>query len=272
MDRRAAKFIIALVALVLTGSLLGGMIGYFIGLMIESVRYGTRTHQRKAWYDAWQTPWQRVQETRGVFFASTFKVMGHIAKADGRVSEQDIALARQVMQQMSLSQEMRMKAIAFFNEGKRPGFQLQATLNELRSVCGFQRHLLTLFVDIQSRYVQAAGRSPSQLRILDQIFQFFGLGQRYEGAGAYQRQSSGAQGARASGGDDLSHAYACLGMKRPATEGQVKKAYRKLMSQNHPDKLMAKGLPEEMIKLATEKTQQIRSAYELICRHRDFAT
>lgn len=272
MDKRAGKFIMAFVGLVLTGSLLGGMMGYFIGLMIESARYGTRIQQRKAWYGAWQSPWQRVQETRGVFFASTFKVMGHIAKADGRVSEQDIQLARQVMQQMSLGQDMRMKAIAFFNEGKQPGFQLQQALNELRSVCGFQRHLLTLFVDIQSRYVQAAGRSPAQLRILDQIFQFFGLGQRYEGTGGYQRQSSGAQGARSAGPDDLSRAYACLGISRPATESQVKKTYRKLMSQNHPDKLMAKGLPEEMIKLATEKTQQIRSAYELICRHRDFAS
>ena len=55
-----------------------------------------------------------------------------------------------------------------------------------------------------------------------------------------------------------------------AGDEEVKKAYRRLLSQHHPDKLVAKGLPEEMMKLASERTHQIRTAYEQIRHHRGF--
>ena len=59
-------------------------------------------------------------------------------------------------------------------------------------------------------------------------------------------------------------AYAMLGIDKSASDGELKKTYRRLMSQHHPDKLVAKGLPDEMIKDATEKTQHIKKAYETI--------
>ncbi|MGB5715657.1 MAG: DnaJ domain-containing protein, partial [Gammaproteobacteria bacterium] len=62
----------------------------------------------------------------------------------------------------------------------------------------------------------------------------------------------------------ISKAYDILGISRSASDAEVKKAYRRLMSQHHPDKLIAKGLPEEMIKFATEKTQEIKAAYEQV--------
>ena len=55
------------------------------------------------------------------------------------------------------------------------------------------------------------------------------------------------------------------GISEQASPAEIKKAYRKQMSQHHPDKLLAKGLPEEMIKIATEKTQNIKAAYDRIC-------
>jgi DnaJ like chaperone protein len=59
-------------------------------------------------------------------------------------------------------------------------------------------------------------------------------------------------------------AYAILGISRDASDKEVKKAYRRLMNQHHPDKLVSKGMPEEMIKIATEKTHKIRAAYDQI--------
>jgi DnaJ like chaperone protein len=64
--------------------------------------------------------------------------------------------------------------------------------------------------------------------------------------------------------DRVAQAYEVLGVARDASAGEVTKAYRRLMNQNHPDKLVAKGLPESMMKVAEEKTRQIRAAYELL--------
>ena len=66
----------------------------------------------------------------------------------------------------------------------------------------------------------------------------------------------------------LQDAYHLLGVDELANDADLKKTYRRLMSQHHPDKLVAKGLPEQMIKDATEKTQQIKAAYELIRKSR----
>jgi DnaJ like chaperone protein len=64
--------------------------------------------------------------------------------------------------------------------------------------------------------------------------------------------------------DRVAQAYEVLGVARTASDAEVTKAYRRLMNQNHPDKLVAKGLPESMMKVAEEKTRQIRAAYELL--------
>lgn len=68
----------------------------------------------------------------------------------------------------------------------------------------------------------------------------------------------------------LADAYAVLNVSPQAGDEEIKRAYRRLLSQHHPDKLVAKGLPEEMTKLASERTHQIRSAFERIRRKRGF--
>ena len=61
-----------------------------------------------------------------------------------------------------------------------------------------------------------------------------------------------------------------LGVDESASNPEIKKAYRKLMSQHHPDKMAARGVPEEMIRMATEKTAEISKAYEMIKENRGF--
>ena len=70
-------------------------------------------------------------------------------------------------------------------------------------------------------------------------------------------------------GQKLSAAYALLAIESSASMEEVKRAYRRQMSQHHPDKLVAKGLPEEMIDIANRKTQDIKSAYDLIRKSRE---
>jgi len=83
------------------------------------------------------------------------------------------------------------------------------------------------------------------------------------GLGSGHHQGQGSSQARGSV-NEKSEAYAVLGVTPQDSKADIKKAYRRLMSQHHPDKLVSKGLPEEMIKVATEKSQKIRDAYDLL--------
>ena len=67
---------------------------------------------------------------------------------------------------------------------------------------------------------------------------------------------------------NIKDAYKVLGVQNDASDAEVKKAYRRLMSQHHPDKLVSKGLPDEMIRIATDRTHEIRKAYENIRSNR----
>jgi len=75
-----------------------------------------------------------------------------------------------------------------------------------------------------------------------------------------QQSFDGAQSSQVS----IEEAYKVLGVSSDVDDAQLKKAYRRLMSQHHPDKLVAKGLPPEMMQLAKEKTQEIQAAYDRV--------
>ena len=73
-------------------------------------------------------------QVNALFFPTTFRVMGHIAKADGRVSEQEIASARAVMYALHLNGAQMLSAMGYFNEGKQPQFDLDAALQRQQYV------------------------------------------------------------------------------------------------------------------------------------------
>ena len=66
----------------------------------------------------------------------------------------------------------------------------------------------------------------------------------------------------------LADAYTALGTTESASDRDVKQAYRRLMSQYHPDKLIAEGMPEDMVKMATERTQEVQNAWEQVRKAR----
>ena len=91
---------------------------------------------------------------------------------------------------------------------------------------------------------------------------------------AERRFGGGAAGGRRAAqqpsGPTLRDAYAILNISSGTGDAEVKKAYRRLLSQHHPDKLVSKGLPEEMMKMAAQKTHEIRKAYEKVKESRGF--
>ena len=253
------------------GTVLGGTLGYLFGGPLGAVLgaalgrnfdRGIKLNDGQAGYGPGQQ--ERVQ---AAFFATTFSVMGHVAKADGQVTSDEISAARSIMDQMQLNAGQRKAAIKLFNEGKKNDFPLHDVITQFRHECHRRRNLLQMFLEVQIATAMADGHvHPDERKIIHTIGELLGfsranIDQLFRFTGSSQAASSHRQ--------TLPEAYGILGVNKSASDAEVKKAYRRLMSQHHPDKLIAKGLPEEMIKLATEKTQTIKAAYEQIKQSRN---
>lgn len=236
-------------------------IGIFIGHLVDIGWF-------KKWIQHTIHSATQNQQVQTVFFNASFMIMGHIAKSDGHVTENEIRVAENVMDQMNLSESMKKEAIRFFNIGKQSTFNLDATLDQVRMACGNRPSLLLIFIEFQSKMVFADGGLPSveQRKKLAYICSKLNIGGHYSW---HDRPHHSAHDRREYTHNTLHEAYEKLGIPSTSNDAEVKKAYRRLMSQNHPDKLIAKGLPPEMIKIATQKTQDIKKAYETICAARD---
>lgn len=282
------------------GKVVGGLLGFAAGGPIGAVLGATLGHgvdrgvTRLA--EDYGLPFGDRRRIESAFFAATFSVMGHIAKADGRVSEREIAVAETVMSRLQLSGERRSAAIALFRQGKEPGFDLNGVIARFRRECMGRRLLIQLFLEVQLQAAYADGEpSAAKREVLQQIRAGLGVSpvlfrqlenlirmqQRFtearaggwqagwqqgwqQGAGRASGGSSGAGRRAPTTGPSLKEAYAVLGVQPKDSDDAIKRAYRKLLSQHHPDKLVSKGLPEDMIKLASQKTHEIRQAYEMI--------
>ena len=248
------------------GLFVGGYVGSAIGLVVgHQFDRGLAQHSRGE-----QAPGIAPERIQASFFRATFAVMGHIAKADGRVSETEIRAARLVMHGMKLSPSQVTEAVEHFSGGKAPDFPLDATLRRLRSELENRPDLRRAFVEIQMQSAVAAGALNRTKRdLLWRVASSLGLG-RVELAQIEALVR--ARQLRDRGRDlvTLEDAYGVLGVSSDASDQEVKTAYRRLMNQHHPDKLVARGLPESMMGVAEEKTQEIRAAYERVKAQRDF--
>jgi DnaJ like chaperone protein len=252
------------------GGRIGGLLGAVLGHQLD--RDGKAAPGSAAGHR------ETVQQA---FFDATFAVMGHVAKADGRVSEAEIDLARTVMNRLDLNQDMRHAAIQRFTEGKHRSFPLAETLARFSQDCRRNFALIRMFVEIQVEAALVDGPlHTAEERLLLQIcdrlrfsrFEFQAIRSALEAqlrmSGRWRQQSSQQSRAATPKPVSLEDAYAALGLKPSASDHEVKRTYRRLMSRHHPDKLVADGMPESMVRLANEKTQQIRQAYELVKRSR----
>ena len=241
------------------GLVMGGLFAYFASRMLSKAMSNYHPQQ--------------------LLFRATFAVMGKIAKADGRVSEHEIAFANAVMDQMKLVGEKRQEAIDQFTLGKDPDYDIGTLLRPLAKYLKYRPDVRMIFVEVQLQAAFADGEvSRDELAVIQQVCAFLQMTEqeveilisRMRAQQSFHQQGeygfSPEQAAQR-----VAAAYQVLGVDESASDAEVKKAYRRLMSQHHPDKLLAKGLPEEMVQMAKEKSQEIQAAYEQVKKARKAA-
>jgi len=258
-------FIFAVIGLLfggLPGLLIGGLIGYAAQWVLSGAVMGGG------------------QQSQAQFLHATFAVMGALSKADGVVTRDEIQAAQRIFDMLRLSPEQREQAREAFNRGKSPGFDLDDEIDVLRDAIGLglrRGPLLRLFLQIQCMAVAADGRvHAAEHAMLVRVARRLGLTE-LDVAQLEALLRAGAAGPAGAGGragappqSRLADAYTALGLTASASDAEVKRAYRRLVSENHPDKLASRGVPESMRQVAEERTREINVAYDLIKQSRGF--
>jgi DnaJ like chaperone protein len=269
----AGKLIGALIGLLLLRHPIGAVLGAFFGHLWDIGAFGPQPLRHGG---------------RGSFIAPLFGLAGAIAKSDGRVSEPEIAATENLMARMQLDAGQRAAAIERFNAGKQPDFAAHLAIAELKAWAGGRRDLAFLLLDMLLDIVYAEGPlAPNKFALVRKLCWSLGVHERELAALAAMRGYAYAAGAGTGsyggyGGTRYGSGhrygsqpppqpagrdpYAVLGIDSDANEREIKRAYRKLISQHHPDKLG--DVPDELKRRAEERAREINAAYEKIREQR----
>jgi DnaJ like chaperone protein len=205
-----------------------------------------------------------------VFLETLFISMGKLAKADGRVSQEEIDHVEQFMQKLGMQAQHRQQAIAWFKQGAAPDFDIGPTYNRFMAVCGHTKNLKDVLLVYLIVMALADGHfHPAEEVLLADIAGRLGYDQlafrHLVDMVLNQTHFAGGQAGTVTALDD---AYKALGVSQDSSDAEIKRAYRKLISQYHPDKLIGQGMPEDMVAMATEQAKEIQLAYDLIKKNR----
>lgn len=256
---------------IISKNIFGALLGFCLGYWLDKNKLSVSTIGHRI-----------EKEQKYIFFYTTFQVMGYLSKVKGRVTETNIQTAILLMNKMNLDDDARLEAQRAFRQGKEASYPLRVRLRKLRSLFRRRQDLLQIFLEIQIGIALSDGcLHPNSRDVLYIIADEFNIDRQQ--LNYYMRMVETRYSFHSNQKywqkDDktnpvnntlLNNAYNLLNVNARDTPITIKRAYRKLMLQYHPDKLKAQGLPPEMIELATNKTQDIQKAYEIIKYYRKF--
>jgi DnaJ like chaperone protein len=280
------------------GYLFGGVFGALLGLAIgHFLDKGLPVKQHLKFTQL--TP-AILAQIKSEFFTASFAVMGYVSKIEQRSEDDYVTVAKHVMDRIGIKEERRGEALRLFKEGQKPDFPLQTVIGQFYVTCKNEPGLLEMFIEIQLYAAHYFGKiNPLAKQALLTICYQLDLGNadynRIERLVKTEYQSPTpapksnqsfkiphftnpifqktifnktkvARGKYAG----LEEAYAMLNTPPDASDDEIKAAYRRLTNKHHPDKLLAQGMSEDVLKSAEEKTRLIRAAYERIREVRQF--
>ena len=246
------------------GMLMGGPIGAVIGgsighLFVDSqMEEGVSTDTRQGRGRGRQATFTNQEQKQAVFFATTFAMLGKMAKADGKVTQAEIKIVDGFMRDhLRLDKQARMFAVNIFNRAKDDASPFSQYASEFAR--HFQRDANMRMVLFEMLFQVAAADgsvNAQEKRLLEQTIRYLNIPHHlFEELQARLAPSA-------------DPAYSVLGLTPEATDAEIKKAYREKVMEFHPDKIVSKGLPEEFLTFAEEKFKEVNEAYETIKKAR----
>lgn len=245
------------------GKIVGGAIGFALGGPLGAIAGATFGHafdvneeggteQREISH---LSEGEREQLT---FFVAAFSMLAKLAQADGSISEKETAAIERFMaQDLNLDQASRNVAANIFLNARRSPETFESFARQFYNQFQFRPQILSLMVDIMLRVSVADGHfSPAEENLILAAVGIFHFGNE-----DYRKLKSRYV-------SDAEKYYGILGCDRTDPDDKIKKQYRKLVQEYHPDKIAAKGLPEEFIKFAGDKFREIQEAYEKVKKER----
>ncbi len=249
-------------------------------------------------------PANKLQTIRESFFNTVFSLLGHIANCDGFINRNEIKRIETYMEKMDLSEKCKREAKHLFRAGTSPQFNINQVLKEFGKTAtpNLVQILLVylismartdgLLVKKEMNVVQKVATELGYKSIIfDHLLRMISAQDEFTSPPPQQKTTGGntwkkndeqpgtAQKKNNTGKEnyyrqqkhtqpDLYEAYDALGVTRETSDKEIKKAYQKLVSQFHPDKLVGQGMPPDLINAATERFKKIQAAYEYIKKHR----
>lgn len=232
------------------GLAIGGPLGALVGAGAGHVMFDRRSG-RSARDDV---------ETRQVAFGVAFVALAaKLAKADGRVTRDEVEALHTLLDMIDVPEEERGQVGAVFNEAKRDAGGFEPYARQIAELLGHDKTMLEDLLGLLILLCHADGvyHSAERERIAE-IGAIFG----------FSRARVRRVELRFDAEDGEGDAYEILGVRADASDGQIKAAYRALLKDNHPDRLMAQGMPEEFVQAANRKMATINAAYDRIAKER----
>ena len=241
------------------GKIVGGTLGFALGGPLGAIAGAALGHT----FDATDNQYPRArlsyhEKAQMTFFVATFSMLARVALADGRISPEEIQAVENFMaNELNLTPESKRFAVEIFETAMNSPMAFQDFAGQFYHQFHNQPRLLDLMIDVLLRLSVADGAlSDSEEKLISSAARVFRFSEQ-----KYQEL-------KARYAPDFEKYYAILGIHSRASDDEIKRQYRKLVKEYHPDKIASKGLPEEFNKFANDKFREIQNAYDAVKQER----
>lgn len=238
----------------------GAIIGAFIGFILNS-----RSSNNGTFYyeNNQQSSSQNAGSNQLLFYKYLYGMLAKLAQADGAVTREEINIVDSFTEhELNLPDGVKQEVIRLFDQAKKNNTSFESYARNFYRMIGNQPNVLARVMELMNQLAAANGGTASQQsELLEKAVNIFGLNRSYN----RQQRSTGSNNSFSQNGKDP---YEILDCSREDSTKEIKKKYRKLVKEYHPDKIISKDLPDEFVELANKRFKEIQDAYEKIMKMR----